>query len=226
SLLFLGATVLLGILFSLLYIPLPRLFLGSFVYVMFVNVAILLDASSGKLFSFVIGIGYSVAVLLVSLIIFALIRMKIGRIALLALLVMSGIFISVPLFSDSPSINNQASQAFKENTNQEDNPGKTGGHKSTFFTNGSGDDMQREEFGASVDELTPTVDASELTNWKKDRKEFWGYDATNLPLNGRVWMPDGNGPFPIVLMVHGNHVMEEFSTDGYDYLGELLASRG
>src|SRR5699024_3703524 len=62
--------------------------------------------------------------------------------------------------------------------------------------------------------------------WKKDRKEFWGYDATNLPLNGRVWMPDGNGPFPIVLMVHGNHVMEEFSTDGYDYLGELLASRG
>ncbi|HLQ71740.1 MAG TPA: hypothetical protein VK142_08045, partial [Bacillota bacterium] len=98
SLLFLGATVLLGILFSLLYIPLPRLFLGSFVYVMFVNVAILLDASSGKLFSFVIGIGYSVAVLLVSLIIFALIRMKIGRIALLALLVMSGIFISVPLF--------------------------------------------------------------------------------------------------------------------------------
>src|SRR5690625_775567 len=27
-------------------------------------------------------------------------------------------------------------------------------------------------------------------------------------------------------MVHGNHTMEYFSTSGYDYLGELFASRG
>ncbi|MEM7344718.1 MAG: MFS transporter, partial [Chloroflexota bacterium] len=30
----------------------------------------------------------------------------------------------------------------------------------------------------------------------------------------------------LVLMVHGNHRMEDFSDSGYDYLGELLASRG
>jgi len=39
-------------------------------------------------------------------------------------------------------------------------------------------------------------------------------------------MPEGEGPFPVVLMVHGNHLMEDFSDAGYGYLGELLASRG
>ena len=33
-------------------------------------------------------------------------------------------------------------------------------------------------------------------------------------------------PFPLVLMVHGNHAMEDFSDPGYAYLGEHLASRG
>ncbi len=41
-----------------------------------------------------------------------------------------------------------------------------------------------------------------------------------------MWYPDGAGPFPLVLIVHGDHVMQEFSDPGYDYLGELLASRG
>ncbi|MGH9389558.1 MAG: alpha/beta hydrolase family protein, partial [Vicinamibacteria bacterium] len=45
-------------------------------------------------------------------------------------------------------------------------------------------------------------------------------------MNGRVWLPRGEGPFPLVLVVHGNHWMEEYSDPGYAYLGELLASRG
>ena len=32
--------------------------------------------------------------------------------------------------------------------------------------------------------------------------------------------------FPLVLIVHGNHGMEDYSDDGYAYLGDLLASRG
>ncbi|HEY2824132.1 MAG TPA: hypothetical protein VGI83_01160, partial [Gemmatimonadales bacterium] len=48
----------------------------------------------------------------------------------------------------------------------------------------------------------------------------------SLPLNGRVWYPDGDGPFPLVLIVHGNHNPENFSDPGYEYLGRLLASRG
>jgi dienelactone hydrolase len=47
-----------------------------------------------------------------------------------------------------------------------------------------------------------------------------------MPVNGRVWYPQGNGPFPLVLIVHGNHNMKDFSDPGYGYLGELLASRG
>jgi dienelactone hydrolase len=39
-------------------------------------------------------------------------------------------------------------------------------------------------------------------------------------------MPEGKGPFPLVLVVHGNHSMQDFSDPGYDYLGEFLASRG
>ena len=39
-------------------------------------------------------------------------------------------------------------------------------------------------------------------------------------------MPRGDGPFPLALIVHGNHSMEDYSDPGYAYLGELLASRG
>ena len=58
------------------------------------------------------------------------------------------------------------------------------------------------------------------------REWFWGFDAARLPLNGRVWYPAGDGPYPLVLVVHGNHAMEDFSDPGYGYLCEHLASRG
>ena len=60
----------------------------------------------------------------------------------------------------------------------------------------------------------------------KSRKKYWGFDPKAFPINGRVWYPDGAGPFPLVLIVHGNHNMKDFSDPGYGYLGELLASRG
>ena len=39
-------------------------------------------------------------------------------------------------------------------------------------------------------------------------------------------MPEGEGPFPLTLIVHGNHNMIDYSDEGYGYLGNLLASRG
>ena len=54
------------------------------------------------------------------------------------------------------------------------------------------------------------------------RRRFWGFGAEQLPLNGRVWYPAGDGPYPLVLIVHGNHAMAEFSDPGYAYLGQLL----
>jgi len=72
-----------------------------------------------------------------------------------------------------------------------------------------------------------SVDACELVDgWNFARKAGYGFEPDALPLNARVWMPDGDGPFPLTLIVHGNHEAGDRSDDGYAYLGELLASRG
>jgi dienelactone hydrolase len=111
------------------------------------------------------------------------------------------------------------------------NPAENGpyGIKRLFY--GMGNDVRRPEYGSSVAIKTRTVDASDFfkdfKGWKRwSRKKYWHFDMDKLPLNARVWYPDGPGPFPLVLMVHGNHNMADFSDPGYAYLGELLASRG
>src|SRR5699024_9239666 len=94
-------------------------------------------------------------------------------------------------------------------------PAHPSNYETTFFTYGSGDDLHRDEYAAEVTEKTPSVDASHfITNWSNKREKFWGFNQEALPINGRVWMPKGNGDFPVILMVHGNHTMEYFSTDG------------
>jgi len=110
---------------------------------------------------------------------------------------------------------------------QDGNPALHGPYAYRYFTYGSGIDRHRKAFGAQAELISQSVDASAyITKWRKLRTRFWGFDQHNLPVNGRVWMPEGEGPFPLVLMVHGNHLMEDFSDEGYGYLGELLASRG
>nr|NIV30755.1 MFS transporter [Anaerolineae bacterium] len=92
---------------------------------------------------------------------------------------------------------------------------------------GSGDDRHRPEYQVDVDLVTRPVDGSALVErWSALRTAYWGFGPEALPLNGRVWYPEGEGPFPLVLIVHGQHPMEDFSDPGYAYLGELLASRG
>ena len=71
------------------------------------------------------------------------------------------------------------------------------------------------------------VDASEiLEGWNGIRELMLGFKYNALPLNAKVWLPEGDGPFPLTLIVHGNHNSGDRSDGGYDYLGELLASRG
>lgn len=106
-------------------------------------------------------------------------------------------------------------------------PSKQGGYEVISFTYGSGDDERRARYADEVLLQTEPFDASEMiTQWSASREWFWGFDETKLPLNGQVWLPDGDGPFPLVVVVHGNHPMTDFSDEGYAYLGELLASRG
>ena len=97
----------------------------------------------------------------------------------------------------------------------------------THFTYGSGTDRHRAEYADGAAVVTRTADATHIhPKWSPIRSRFWGFGTSRLPLNGRVWMPEGDGPFPLVLIVHGNHLMEDFSDGGYGYLGERLASRG
>jgi len=109
-------------------------------------------------------------------------------------------------------------------------PALIGSYKFNYITYGSGVDKQRPEFAGEALLKTASFDASTYINptgiFKKIRKFFWGFDTSNYPLNGSVWYPEEKGTFPLILIVHGNHVMEDFSDKGYEYLGELLASRG
>ncbi len=110
-------------------------------------------------------------------------------------------------------------------------PSETGPYTVKFLFYGSGTDLRRPEYAARISLKTPTVDATpffkDFKGWKEEvRRRYWGFGVDKLPLNARVWYPQGAGPFPLVLIVHGNHDMAEFSDPGYEYLGELLASRG
>jgi hypothetical protein len=111
------------------------------------------------------------------------------------------------------------------------NPALPGPFEVLYVTYGSGADKHRPEFGEEVGIKTEPVDATPFVKgnkgWKmKLRKWYWSFDFKEFPVNGRVWYPAGEGPFPLVLCVHGNHKMEEFSDPGYAYLGRHLASRG
>jgi dienelactone hydrolase len=112
-----------------------------------------------------------------------------------------------------------------------DDPAQPGPYGVNSLTYGSGMDRHRPEYGGQADLITPSVDGSPfVNNWQglsgDLRSRYWGFDVTSLPLNGRVWYPDGPGPFPLALIVHGNHFMMDYSDPGYEYLGQLLASRG
>lgn len=111
------------------------------------------------------------------------------------------------------------------------NPATPGRFNVRYMTYGSGTDPYRPEYSDSVSWKSDSIDAHLIIpEWKGDkakwRKRFWGFDSHSFPVNGRIWLPEASGPRPIVLMVHGNHSMEDFSDAGYAYLGELLASQG
>lgn len=110
-------------------------------------------------------------------------------------------------------------------------PSRPGPHRVLTLSYGSGKDRWRPEFGEKADLKTRTVDVTPFVKGNEGwgigvRDWFWGFGSDKFPLNGRVWYPQGPGPFPLVLVVHGNHNMADFSDPGYAWLGELLASRG
>lgn len=125
---------------------------------------------------------------------------------------------------------NDAPRVLNEQALTAPDPSAVGPYTVKHLYYGSGNDKQRIVYKDSVAFKTKNVDMAKLVVLEgqnaKDRKKFWGFEPKNLPINARVWYPDAPGPFPLVLIVHGNHDMEKWSDPGYEYLGELLASRG
>lgn len=88
-------------------------------------------------------------------------------------------------------------------------------------------DQKTEPYPGKTAILSGTADISGwLDGWSFLRSEYFGFGPQAVPLNGQVWMPEGEGPFPLALLVHGNHEAADRSDGGYRYLGDLLASRG
>ncbi|MBU1014537.1 MAG: hypothetical protein KKG99_16180 [Bacteroidetes bacterium] len=110
------------------------------------------------------------------------------------------------------------------------NPSLNGEYEVKTTSYGSGKD-RRDIFGKEAQIITESVNAKPFVNklsgrFNKLRLKFWGFNRTKFPINGRIWFPDAEGKFPLVLIVHGNHSMREYSDPGYAYLGEFLASKG
>jgi len=85
--------------------------------------------------------------------------------------------------------------------------------------------------GEGKEVQTKTVDMSVfLESYKgiteKLRAYYWGYGKEQIPLEGKVWYPDGEGRFPLLFLIHGNADMGKQSYLGYGYLGEYLARTG
>ncbi|CAF3892929.1 unnamed protein product [Rotaria sordida] len=110
-----------------------------------------------------------------------------------------------------------------------EDPSLNGNYSYSFLTYGSGYD-HRTDYGSKISIKTPTIDLSSFITSSSFNRKAFGYNETTVPLNGRIWYPtniiNSTSRFPIVMMVHGNHVSTESSEIGYDYLCKMLASQG
>ncbi len=155
-------------------------------------------------------------------------------IVLILLVVSLNIYAVIQVFNPGFDSTIPVSEKFwnqKSSTQLQDDPSLNGTYKVNYLTYGSGNDYRRLEYGANISLKTKSVDATPFFDQSSGffnyiRRIYWKFDSKNYPLNARVWYPDGNGVFPLVLIVHGNHLMTDYSDPGYEYLGRLLASRG
>lgn len=228
----------LTIIFSLIGLRVPRLTLGSLIYLSLILYFLFYFSQMSWIEALVFSTVISGIALGLGLFVGAMLRFySIRRLLLVTFMVAAAMIIvyAALWFSLIPGVDTKLSNGpvtinnpkLQSLSGMHLDPSKPGEYSYSSFTYGSGKDKHRPEFAEEEEERSISVDASAyIKNWPWLREKFWGFDKSQLPLNGRVWMPVGEGPFPIVFLVHGNHLMEKFSDEGYSYLGELLASRG
>lgn len=127
-----------------------------------------------------------------------------------------------------------AEELVEEQTEEEEGKPEEGGttkmqYPVASFTYGTGE----ADYQSGSADLSLFVEYEGFTEWV--RTLYWGTGIEEVPLAGSVWYPDCLGTtmnqsqeqgFPILFIVHGNHIMTEDSHLGYAYLGEYLAARG
>jgi hypothetical protein len=97
------------------------------------------------------------------------------------------------------------------------------------FTYGAGGPRWRDTY-APADVATTPVDLADLVDVggvaAPLRRLALGHGLDAVPRNALVWHPQGDGPFPLVLIAHGNANLFVPSETGYAWLGAHLASHG
>ncbi|HSK22414.1 MAG TPA: hypothetical protein VK906_04525 [Egicoccus sp.] len=110
-------------------------------------------------------------------------------------------------------------------------PGAPGPFAVTTATYGSGVNPHRPAFGDEATLRTTPIDGRDVATsftWLHRLHVRLATGATpgRLPIDGTVWYPAEVTAAPLVLMVHGNHALNQASDPGYAYLGRHLASHG
>lgn len=225
-----------SMLLSMLYIPIPRETTVAVLIFGYIGWRVFSEGNIEEPFVYIVSAGWTVAGLLAG-IIFAILasrrhrsRTKTAFFITAPAVLLAGL---IAYHSTAPEyeqiITSDFSLTETERRIDHVNPANSGTYGIQSFTYGPGGDVHRTEFRHQMDIQTSSVDGSHyIDDWSGGRTFFWGFDETELPLNGRLWTPDSGDRerHPVVLMVHGNHRMENFSDDGYTYLGETLASKG
>lgn len=96
---------------------------------------------------------------------------------------------------------------------------------------GGGAPAWRDAYRGAAVIATPSVDLADLVDVGPVagplRRLALGFGLDAVPRNAVVWYPaEGEGPHPLVLVMHGNANLLVPSEDGYAWLGEHLASHG
>ncbi len=219
-------------LLSLFYIPLPRVLLSASVFTAGLVYYIQDEASLGTVFTAIMTGIYILSAYLLGFLFQIWGGAASSKKKTLLSLVPVTWFLFLLFFH--PTIDQHESESTFEGNQyitplSVDHPGEPGAFETKQLFYASGGDRHRDHFDEGMDFVTRTVDATryvEEGEWPGWRSRFWGFDESAFPLNGEMWLPEGEGPFPIVLIAHGNHRMENFSDEGYSYLGEHLASQG
>ena len=110
-------------------------------------------------------------------------------------------------------------------------PGSAGPFPVGALRYGSGAPGWRPEYGQRAALRTDPVDLSGLVTLgpvaRPARSTVLGYGLDAVPRNAIVYYPsEGVGPFPLVIVAHGNANLFVASEDGYAWLGRHLASHG